>query len=186
MWFVENPLKIYIKINIPIEIFEIFILIFTRKIILCNKKNHIMFFDDLVIIFLLATITNNCKKYTFPFSDQTWYFYCTLKLLRYSNLLFIYFPPRVLEPGGTLKKQAKRLLFYIQPPHFICRGCLKEPNFEWNPLCRHLYPICNLFVTRVIGTIQEGIAVQEYPIFGYSHKALRKREITATSSLEAI
>ena len=41
MWFAENPLKIYMKINIPIEIFKIILFfIFSRKIILYNKKSE--------------------------------------------------------------------------------------------------------------------------------------------------
>ena len=73
MWFAENLLQIDIKMNVPIEIFENnFILIYPRKIIMFNeKKNQIMFSDDFVIIFILATITNNCEKYTFPFANQT-------------------------------------------------------------------------------------------------------------------
>ena len=72
MWFSENPLKIDIKINIPIEIFEIILfLYFPEKLFYITKKNQIMFSDDFVIIFLLATITNNCEKYTFPFANQT-------------------------------------------------------------------------------------------------------------------
>ena len=55
-WFAENPLKIYLKINIPIEIFEIILfLYFPEKTILYNIKNQIMFSDDFVIIFLLRS-----------------------------------------------------------------------------------------------------------------------------------
>ena len=58
MWFAENPLKIDIKINIPIEIFEIILfLYFPEKLFCIAKKNQFMFSDVYVIIFLLATIT---------------------------------------------------------------------------------------------------------------------------------
>ena len=63
MWFTENPLYFYIKINISIEIFEIIVfLYFPEKIILYNKKNQFMLFDDYVIIFLLATLTTTAKN----------------------------------------------------------------------------------------------------------------------------
>ena len=72
MWFAENPLKIDIRINIKIEIFDIILfLYFPEKLFCKTKKNQIKFSDDFVIIFLLATITDNCEKYTFPFANQT-------------------------------------------------------------------------------------------------------------------
>ena len=58
MSFAENPLKIYIKINIPLEIFEIILfLYFQEKLVCITKKNQYMFSDYYVIIFLLAKIT---------------------------------------------------------------------------------------------------------------------------------
>ena len=63
MWFAENPLKIDIKINIPIEIFEIILfLYFPEKLFCITEKNQFMFSDDYVIIFLLATITTTAKN----------------------------------------------------------------------------------------------------------------------------
>ena len=63
MSFAENPLKIDIKINIPIEIFEIILFLYFPEIVIClTKKNQIMFSDDFVIIFLLATITTTTKN----------------------------------------------------------------------------------------------------------------------------
>ena len=63
MWFAENPLKINIEINIPIEIFEIILFFYIPEKIFCiTKKNQFMFSDDYVIIFLLATITTAAKN----------------------------------------------------------------------------------------------------------------------------
>ena len=47
MWFAENPLKIDVKINIPIEIFEIILfLYFPEKLSCITKKNQFMYYDD--------------------------------------------------------------------------------------------------------------------------------------------
>ena len=47
MWFAENPLKIDVKINIPIEIFEIILfLYFPEKLFCITKKNQFMFSDE--------------------------------------------------------------------------------------------------------------------------------------------
>ena len=63
MWFAENPLKIYIEINIPIQIFEIILsLYFPEKLFCITIKNQFMFSEDYVIIFLLATITTTAKN----------------------------------------------------------------------------------------------------------------------------
>ena len=63
MWFAENPLKIDIEINIPIELFEIILFLYIpEKIFYITKKNQFMFSDDYVIIFLLATITTTAKN----------------------------------------------------------------------------------------------------------------------------
>ena len=69
MWFTENPLKIDIKINIPIEIFEIILFIYYPEKLFCTTKK-IMFPDDYVIIFLLTTITTTAKN-THTHSNQT-------------------------------------------------------------------------------------------------------------------
>ena len=54
MWFAENPLKTDIKINIPIEIFEIILFLYiTEKLFRIIKKNQIMFSDDLSLFFYL-------------------------------------------------------------------------------------------------------------------------------------
>ena len=63
MWFAENPSKIDIEFNIPIELFEIILFLYIPEKILCiTKKNQFMFSDDYVIIFLLATITTTAKN----------------------------------------------------------------------------------------------------------------------------
>ena len=63
MWFDENPLKSDIKINIPIEIFEIILfLYFPEKLFCITKNNQIIFSNNFVIIFLLATITTTAKN----------------------------------------------------------------------------------------------------------------------------
>ena len=36
----------------------------------------------------------------------------------------------------------------MHPSHIICRGCLIELYFEWNPPCRHLYLSSILFGAR--------------------------------------
>ena len=120
---------------------------------------------------------NNCEKYTYSFGSQTWYFYRTLKLLRYSNLLLINIPPRVLEPGGTLEKHAKRLLFYMHTLHIICRGCLKELYFEWKPPCRHLHQL--LFSLSIRG--KWGIGVIYTTVFIYLYLWLSTPYLFETS-----
>ena len=63
MWFAENPLKIDIEINFPIELFGIILFLYIpEKIFHLTKKNQFMFSDDYVIIFLLATITTTAKN----------------------------------------------------------------------------------------------------------------------------
>ena len=47
MWFAENPLKIDIKNNIPIELFEIILFsYFPEKLFCLTKKNRFMSSDD--------------------------------------------------------------------------------------------------------------------------------------------
>ena len=47
LWFAKNPLKIDIKINIPIETFEIILfLYFLEKLFRATKKNQFMSSDD--------------------------------------------------------------------------------------------------------------------------------------------
>ena len=63
MWFAENPSEIDREFNIPIELFEIILFLFPRKIIRYNQKQFkFRFSDDYVIIFLLATITTTAKN----------------------------------------------------------------------------------------------------------------------------
>ena len=96
---------------------------------------------------------NKIQNFQFFFSSQFSMITRKIKIGKIWNLVFLSIQPipdiplRVLEPGDTLDKHAKRILIYIHPPHIICRGCLKELYFEWNPPCHHLYPICNLFAT---------------------------------------